>query len=59
MKRFLRGWLCGLSLILIAGCRTPEERMVDAMDSVEKAMDRMERKLEAMEKEMQKRDSSR
>jgi hypothetical protein len=59
MKRLSRGLLSGLALVLIVGCRTPEERVVDAMDSVDKAMDKMERKLEAMEKDMRKRDSAR
>jgi hypothetical protein len=59
MKRLPKVLMSGLLLLLIAGCRTREERLVDAMDSVEKAMDRMERKLEAMEKDMRDKESSR
>ena len=47
--------MVGLMCLVVCGCRTPEERAVDAMESVDKAMIEMEKKLKAMERDMEKR----
>jgi len=55
MKTLLKPMAVGLVCLLVVGCRTPEERAVDAMESVDKAMIEMEKKLKAMERDMEKR----
>lgn len=52
MKRSIHLALIGLACVLAAGCRTPQEKVVDQMERVEKRMVEMEKKMESIEKEM-------
>jgi hypothetical protein len=55
MKRSLHRALIGRDCVASAGCRTPQEKVVDQMERVEKRMEQMEEKTEAIEQEMMKK----
>ncbi len=52
MKILARLTMFGLTCALLAGCQTPEERVVNQMQKMQKAMDEMEKRLDAMDADM-------